>query len=68
MKYKFYSIRINVTKYDVTFATKGHRLFSLSIRLVKKYVEHTQPTIEKSIGAAYLSLPPTASLVGNDVM
>jgi len=23
MKYKFYSIRINVTKYDVTFATKG---------------------------------------------
>jgi len=23
MKYKFYSIRINVTKHDVTFATKG---------------------------------------------
>jgi len=23
MKYKFCSIRINVTKYDVTFATKG---------------------------------------------
>jgi len=23
MKYKFYGIRINVTKYDVTFATKG---------------------------------------------
>jgi len=22
MKYKFYSIRINVTKYDVTFSTK----------------------------------------------
>jgi len=22
MKYKFYSIRINVTKYDITFATK----------------------------------------------
>jgi len=22
MKYKFYSIRINVTKYNVTFATK----------------------------------------------
>jgi len=23
MKYKFWSIRINVTKHDVTFATKG---------------------------------------------
>jgi len=23
MKYKFYSIRINVTKYDVTSVTKG---------------------------------------------
>jgi len=28
MKYKFCRIRINVIKYDVTFATKGNHLFT----------------------------------------
>jgi len=31
MKYKFCSIRINVTKYDVTFAIKGILTFKISM-------------------------------------
>jgi len=53
MKYKFCSIRINVTKYVVTFAIKGHHLFTFSTRQVgcttgTKYAESTQHTIDKS--------------------
>jgi len=63
MKYKFVSFRINVTENVVTFGTKEHYLFTLSIRHVVCTTgteicrAYTQPIPLKKVGRRGLSEP-----------